>query len=349
MSAWCTRAPARFRKPRRGPQTRQQCGARAGTRAPALSAALARRRTASRLSALSSISWNDCRPIRPGCERLNADPALAARTLDMFEHSPYFAEELIRTPELLEEIGRAPGEDAPPPGRCRELRRWFRREMLRIQAQSICQSHPIFETLAQTSDLADAVIARAYEIAVDEVLLRIRRTIRLSPVKQMWVIALGRLGMREFDLASDADLVFVLADSEAAAMDLLDARGRAHDRSGHRLHRRRRAVRRRYAPASQRRRRPAGADRKRLQGIFRARRRGLGGHHLHEVARGGRRCRRAPKHSCINCRRSIGGDTARAGGRGPTCGKCGCGWKKSRAHRTRSRPAVADITTSIFC
>lgn len=31
----------------------------------------------------------------------------------------------------------------------------------------------------------------------------------------MWVIALGRLGMREFDLASDADLVFVLEDADA--------------------------------------------------------------------------------------------------------------------------------------
>ncbi len=32
----------------------------------------------------------------------------------------------------------------------------------------------------------------------------------------MWVIALGRLGMREFDLGSDADLMFVLADSDAS-------------------------------------------------------------------------------------------------------------------------------------
>jgi glutamate-ammonia-ligase adenylyltransferase len=31
----------------------------------------------------------------------------------------------------------------------------------------------------------------------------------------MWIIALGRLGMREFDLASDADLVFVLPDSDS--------------------------------------------------------------------------------------------------------------------------------------
>jgi glutamate-ammonia-ligase adenylyltransferase len=34
----------------------------------------------------------------------------------------------------------------------------------------------------------------------------------------MWIIALGRLGVHEFDLASDADLVFVLADSDAAEL-----------------------------------------------------------------------------------------------------------------------------------
>ena len=63
----------------------------------------------------------------------------------------------------------------------------------------------------RTSDLADTVIARVYDIAVAEA-----RTARppaepdYQPAHQMWVIALGRLGMREFDLASDADLVFVL-------------------------------------------------------------------------------------------------------------------------------------------
>ena len=31
----------------------------------------------------------------------------------------------------------------------------------------------------------------------------------------MMTIALGRLGMREFDLASDADLVFVIPDEDA--------------------------------------------------------------------------------------------------------------------------------------
>ena len=38
---------------------------------------------------------------------LNADSELAAQTLDLFEHSPYFAEEFIRMPELLDEVARA--------------------------------------------------------------------------------------------------------------------------------------------------------------------------------------------------------------------------------------------------
>ena len=153
-------------------------------------------------------------------EQLDADGAFAAHTLDLFEHSPYFAEELIRMPELADEIARAQdGLDAPP-ATMPELRRWYRRMILRIQAASICLSLPVFDTLARTSELASAVIGRAYEIAIAET--------RAShppagdgylPSNQMWVIALGRLGMREFDLASDADLVFVLADSDAVEME----------------------------------------------------------------------------------------------------------------------------------
>jgi glutamate-ammonia-ligase adenylyltransferase len=153
-------------------------------------------------------------------EKLDADPKLAALTLDLFEHSPYFAEELIRAPELIEELGRAadPGRAAAPSSMT-ELRRWYRREMIRIQAASIGLSGPIFDTLTRTSELGDAVIERAYEIAIAET-----RAVRppadplYGPSNQMWIIALGRLGMYEFDLASDADLVFVLADSDAAEL-----------------------------------------------------------------------------------------------------------------------------------
>src|ERR1051325_5270381 len=186
-------------------------------RAPRLSAALARAHLRRGYGAfenfLERLSTDTAR-----LERLDADGDLAACTLDLFEHSPYFAEELIRTPELLDQIGQAPGEE-PAPGDLADLRRWFRREMLRIQSASICRSHPIFDTLIRTSELADAVITRAYEFAIAEVRgTHPPENRAYQPAGQMWIISLGRLGMREFDLASDADLVFVLADTDAAEM-----------------------------------------------------------------------------------------------------------------------------------
>jgi glutamate-ammonia-ligase adenylyltransferase len=150
--------------------------------------------------------------------RLNANPQLRAQVLDLFEHSPYFAEELIRTPELLDEIATASPVATTPPANASELRRWYRREMVRIQASSVCLSEPIFDTLVRTSELADAVIARVYDIAVAEARASFGDAAGQRS-NEMWVIALGRLGMREFDLASDADLVFVLADADADGLE----------------------------------------------------------------------------------------------------------------------------------
>jgi glutamate-ammonia-ligase adenylyltransferase len=155
-------------------------------------------------------------------ERLNCEPELAATALDLFEHSSHFAEELIRRPESVDELARvsvALIQDEPPPHDATELRRWFRRAILRIEAESICRSHPIFETLDHTSRLADTVIARVYEIAIADVrAANPPENPGYQPGNQMSIIALGRLGMREFDLGSDADLVFVLPDSEASEM-----------------------------------------------------------------------------------------------------------------------------------
>ena len=151
--------------------------------------------------------------------QLDGDLALIHASIDLFEHSPFYGEELIRRPEAALELNSSPeslihGE--PPPPIPAELRRWYRRGMLRIAAASVCHSQPVFDTLAVTSELVDAVIARAYQIAVEEVRsTQPPETPHYEPQDQMFVIALGRLGMREFDLASDADLTFVLADSDA--------------------------------------------------------------------------------------------------------------------------------------
>jgi glutamate-ammonia-ligase adenylyltransferase len=154
-------------------------------------------------------------------DRLECDGPLAKGTLDLFEHSPYFADELLRQPELLDEIGAAPLEpaeprEAKPPEEGTALRRFYRHQMLRIQSQSILARAPIFESLRRTSALADCVIDAAYRIAVVDSLPP--ANLDYTPRDQMTVIALGRLGMNEFDLGSDADLVFVLPDADAAEM-----------------------------------------------------------------------------------------------------------------------------------
>lgn len=169
-------------------------------------------------------------------EKVYADPALlqsldsnrvlAADTLDLFENSPHFAELLIGHPELTGQLAEVRNgvetnysEAARMLGDAPSLRRFFRREMLRIQAESICMGAPIFTTLGRTSDLADAVVCTAYNLARDQVLQQVRpETPGYEPVDQMMVIAMGRLGMREFDLGSDADLNFVLPDSDAAEL-----------------------------------------------------------------------------------------------------------------------------------
>ena len=154
----------------------------------------------------------------PRLARLNEDDALRSRTLDLFAQSPYFAEELLRRPELIDTAHEETAiRDA------KDLRLWYRREMLHIQMASVCDSKPIFETLERTTALADAVIARAYDIAVADVWGA------EPPARKLWVIALGRLGMREFDLASDADLVFVLADSAGSIETWTRVAGRIID------------------------------------------------------------------------------------------------------------------------
>jgi len=143
-------------------------------------------------------------PAARGRERLDrfrettgAEPK--ADVVEIFESSTHFADELLRDPTLAVEIGKPFRNEERPPADPSQLRRFYRSRMFRIQSESMLARPPIFETLAKTSALADAVIAAAYEMAG-------------GAATGMMVVALGRLGMREFDLGSDADLNFVIPD-----------------------------------------------------------------------------------------------------------------------------------------
>lgn len=160
---------------------------------------------------------------------INSHPALADWMLEIFELSPYLSERLSRYPDLLEEIRRAVDHPnrrwafeglAAPLQDISGLRRFYRREMFRILATSICSREPVFTTLDNTSALAEFMIARAYRIALERGLAHARSRATATkpffdPANEMMVVALGRLGMREFDLASDADLLFIIPDTEA--------------------------------------------------------------------------------------------------------------------------------------
>ncbi len=165
-----------------------------------------------------------------GLAMLSQSAVLSGWTNEIFELSPTLANELIRNPELLEEMRRVashPGRRyaleglAAPLNDIEGLRRFFRREMFRIQAGSVCLPEPVFQTLDETSALAEFVIARAYRIAL-EMALNYARTHATGekpfeePQSEMMVVALGRLGMREFDIGSDADLLFIIPDGEAS-------------------------------------------------------------------------------------------------------------------------------------
>ncbi|MFN7997975.1 MAG: glutamine-synthetase adenylyltransferase [Bryobacteraceae bacterium] len=148
--------------------------------------------------------------------RLDNDPQVVEHAVDIFEHSQYFGDQLLRHPKLLDEIEPATRMPDWPIEDPASLRGYFRRKMFQIQSDSILGRTRIFDTLERTSELADFMIAEAYRIALQQA----RPPVNPAYVaaNQMMVVALGRLGMREFDLASDADLVFVIPEEDAPEM-----------------------------------------------------------------------------------------------------------------------------------
>lgn len=162
-------------------------------------------------------------------ELLENEPVLVDWAAQILETSPYLSEQLTRRPDLIFELQRVatdpehrPAFEAAAP-RLNDidgLRSFFKREMFRILAGSICLPEAVFQTLDRTSSLVEFVITRAYRSAREQAIAHARTHATsekpfVEPQSEMMVVALGRLGMREFDLASDADLLFILPDSEA--------------------------------------------------------------------------------------------------------------------------------------
>lgn len=81
------------------------------------------------------------------------------------------------------------------------LRRHFRHRMFAAGARDVAEQRSIYSSLSETTTAAERAISAAFGIA--------------GAPRGLAVLALGRLGTREFDLLSDADLLFLCDPAES--------------------------------------------------------------------------------------------------------------------------------------
>jgi glutamine synthetase adenylyltransferase len=143
--------------------------------------------------------------------RVIAAPLAAEKALLVLEASEYVADVLARFPHDVVVFGGV--EQDPGAAPCRpgylfpeqergealsRLRERFRQRMLACAAKDIFESPAVYSSLANTTAAADEAIRSAVAIAGGRA--------------DFAVLALGRLGTCEFDLLSDADLLFVRSE-----------------------------------------------------------------------------------------------------------------------------------------
>src|SRR5260370_13356360 len=178
----------------------------------------------SRLEAVDPAAANDSK----------RHPLLLSRILTLAGHSPYLAETLLRHPEqitwlkseterdldrlksveqLSEDLARfiARTIEADDPMR---LARFKRREFLRIYLRDCLGIATLSEVTEELSNLADVILRYSLSRAYQEMV-----NLRGAPLVQdqrrrienaeLAIVALGKLGCRELNYASDIDLLFL--------------------------------------------------------------------------------------------------------------------------------------------
>ena len=160
------------------------------------------------------------------CER---DPQALQTLVKIFSVSPYLAEIVTGDPESWEQVrvgqGRPEKREAvaaalraevgavsDPDDVMRALRRFKRRETLRIAYGDIVGGQRLETVVAQISHVADAIVGEAIRFAVER--LERQRGIPRGPTGEratLAALALGKLGGAELNYSSDIDLVFVFS------------------------------------------------------------------------------------------------------------------------------------------
>ncbi|MCW3814214.1 bifunctional [glutamine synthetase] adenylyltransferase/[glutamine synthetase]-adenylyl-L-tyrosine phosphorylase [Micromonospora sp. DR5-3] len=154
---------------------------------------------------------------------LYADPGLRRRLTAVLGASSALGDHLVANPEQWTVLATAPDGLAPSAdgrldlataarltaatGPVPVLRQAYRLALLRIAAADLTGGRGLEQTMAALSALADATLAAAYRIAVDELPGGASRP-RLA------VVAMGKAGGDELNYVSDVDVIFVAAEDD---------------------------------------------------------------------------------------------------------------------------------------
>lgn len=165
---------------------------------------------------------------------LHQRPAVARRLLDLFGQSAYLSAELVRTPELLDQLvswdaealhkpperirseldGRAARATDDPEQLLGALRRFKNEEVLRVGLGDIAGELEVPEVAQQLTALADGLLDHAVLVAAEHARSRWglprMRDGRRAPLA---VLGMGKLGGLELGYHSDLDLLFVYGSS----------------------------------------------------------------------------------------------------------------------------------------
>jgi glutamate-ammonia-ligase adenylyltransferase len=173
--------------------------------------------------------------------RLLRDSHRVARQLvSLFGTSDFLSKRFLRHPELVDQLIRDDqvvlvktkeafregiaarlstvpadaGIDDALERKLAELRRYKNEEVLRIAMHDIAGSIRLASVAEQLSDLAEALLRAALELAEEEARAKGR-----MPPGRLTVMALGKLGGRELGYHSDLDLIFLYPATEAGGAE----------------------------------------------------------------------------------------------------------------------------------
>jgi len=172
--------------------------------------------------------------VMPLLTLLARQPATLERLVTVLGHSRMVADTLVRNPEFLELLDphelRLRTRDAlvadarastrafrTQPGQLNALRRFKRREMLRICAADVLGLADFEEVAAQLSLLADACLEESLRLCWSALEAEAGPPITAAggPLP-FCIISLGKLGGGELNYASDIDITFVAGDDDGS-------------------------------------------------------------------------------------------------------------------------------------